>query len=172
MDEAQKLLEKSKIDKEIIAWYEHDAVYVYTLVAYALQQGFITEEEAGIAKNNLDAYWNKKIDDTKEKNNKQSKYMISVFRKIGFTPTKLLWRLTEQFPKYIIGKPENCEFVAHDEPIIKALELNSIDYYKIINELAEQKFISKRIDKKRMIYKINFPLIIKTWEEDPKNKDV
>lgn len=172
MDAAEKAFEKSKIDKEIQAWFKHDQAYVYTLVAYALQQGFITEEEAAIAKDNLDNYWNEETNRQKEKVSRQSKYMMAVLKKIGFTPTKILWRLTDQFPKYMVGNAENCEFVAHDEPIMKAVNIDSINYYKIINDLVDANFLSKRMDNKKMIYKINFMLIVETYKEEQSKKTV
>lgn len=145
--------ERKNVVKEMVSWLEHDPVYVYTLNVFAHQQGWITDEEAKQIKDVLDNHYK----DFNQNKNKQNKYMMEVFKKIGFTKTKILWRLIDQFPRYIVDDPEECTFKPHDEYIIKQTGIPSIDYYSIINELVDLGYIEKIKDGKLgILYKINF----------------
>lgn len=145
--------ERINVLKEMTSWLEHDPVYVYTLNVYALQQEWITEEESKNIKDVLDNHY-KDFNDSKQL---QNKYMMEVFKKIGFAKTKVLWRLIDQFPKYIVDNPEDCTFKPHNDAIIKQLGVSSIDYYAAINELIALEYIEKIQNKKLgMLYKINF----------------
>lgn len=141
---------KESIGIEIFKWMEKDQQYVYTLNAYALQKGIITEEEALIVKNELDDYYKNKP--TQEKN----KYMLSAFEKIGFSNTKVLWELIVQFPTHSYGDINNGELIPDNEGIMKKWKIPSIDYYKIINILIDNEYLFKRNVEKKLIYKINF----------------
>lgn len=154
--------ERKDVVLEMVRWLEHDPAYVYTLNVWAHQQGWITDEEANHTKEVLDNHY-KQYNDTKSL---QNKYMMEVFKKIGFSKTKVLWRLIDQFPKYIVDNPEDCIFKPHNEYIIKQTNIPSIDYYTIINELVELGYIEKISDKKLgQLYKINFMKIKKEYEE-------
>lgn len=152
--------ERNKILKEILTWLEYDKQYVYTLNVYALQQGLITEQEALQVKETLDKHYSL----TSNKQSKANKYMMKVFEEIGFSKTKVLWNLIDQFPKYIVGKPEDCTFIAHDESNIRKLKVSSIKYYNVINELEKLGYIKKKMINSKMTYKIDF-LKIKNMSE-------
>jgi hypothetical protein len=145
--------ERLNVLKEMTSWLDHDPTYVYTLNVYALQQGWITEDESIRIKQTLDDHY-KDYNNSKQL---QNKYMMEVFKKIGFSKTKVLWRLIDQFPKYIVDNPEDCTFKPHNEHIIKQTGIPSVDYYTIINELVELGYIEKISNKKLgQLYKINF----------------
>lgn len=147
--------ERKNVLKEMLVWIPHDPSYVYTLNVYALQQGWITEEEAKAIKETLDNHY----EITHEEDRVKNKYMLEIFKKIGMTYTKVLWRLIEQFPKFIVEPVEDFTFVAHDDSIIKQIGIDSISYYKIINDLCEKGYISKVKKDKKHCYKIHFDFI-------------
>lgn len=155
--------DRKKVLEEMLAWIPHDPVYVYTLNVYALQQRWITSEESEQVKHVLDEHYKNDAELAAKKN--QNKYMMEIFKLIGFSNTKILWRLIEQFPKFIIGEPEDCTFVAHDDAIIKQTGLKSIDYYQIINKLVELGYIEKKKIGKYHCYKINFMFIKEKYEQ-------
>jgi len=152
--------EKRSIGMELAKWMQHDKMYCYTLVVYALQEGLITEDEAKTAKEELDKYYEKDNEVDKNKN----KYMMALFKKHGFSPIKVLWRLIEQFPNKCIGDPVNCEFKPNNDKIIKDTDIPSVSYYEIINNIIEWGYLSKRMDKKHgLIYRIHFDAIMKEY---------
>ena len=142
---------KESIGTELIKWMDKDATYCYTLNAYALSKGLITEEEAVIVKNDLDDYYEKNKP-AQEKN----KYMMTAFKKIGFTPTKILWELINQFPNKSFGDINNSELIPDNESIMKKWKIDSISFYDMISNLITAGYLSKRNVDKKLIYKINF----------------
>jgi hypothetical protein len=151
----EQMNDKQAIDMEIVQWLPHDRAYVTTLVAYALGEGIINEDEAKIAKQNIDTFYKDDIKVEQEKN----RHMFNIFKKIGFSKTKVLWRLIDQFPKRSYGDPANAEFIPNNEAIIKQTGIPSVSYYEIVNELFKCMYMSKRVKNKKLIYKIHFDMI-------------
>jgi len=153
--------ERNNIIRELAQWMNHDRLYAYTLNVYALQEGLITEEEANNVKGLLDQRWQEDIDTEKNKN----KYMMAIFKKHGFSFTKVLWRLIEQFPTRSVGDPADATFHPNNDKIIKDTGIPSVSYYEIINNIISAGYMSKEIKNKSLIYKINFPAIMAVVSE-------
>ena len=143
---------KESIGKEMILWMPHDAQYCYTLNAYALQKGLITEPEAVEVKKQLDEYY--KIEQPTEK--PMNKYMMEVFKIHGFSYAKILWRIINQFPSHNTGPVRNMELIPDHNKIMKETKIDSVGYYKFVNGILKDGYLSKRTEDKRVIYKINF----------------
>ena len=140
----------------------HDKAYVYTLLAYANSNNIIDAEEVLVAKNNLDIYYSSKTED--KQNNKKNEYMFKLFKHIGFGATKVMWALINQFPSKIVGDINNAEFVPDNKSIMNKLKVDEVLYFKTINILVSLGFLSKRISKKVLIYKIDFVKIMRLEE--------
>ena len=143
---------KESIGKEMFLWMPHDAQYCYTLNAYALQKGIITEAEAGEVKKELDDFY--KVAQAADK--PMNKYMLEVFKIHGFSYAKILWRIINQFPAHNTGPARNMELIPDHNKIIKETKIDSVGYYKIVNDILKDGYLSKRTEAKRVIYKIDF----------------
>lgn len=149
------MTEREEIGAEITRWLAHDRMYCYTLAMYAKQQGHITEAELLTLKTDLDAYY----ENTEYKGIKKNEYLYSIFQRAGFGPTKVLWRLIDQFPTRVYGNIENCEFIPFNETIYKALKVSTKVYYATIAKLISFGYLSKRIADGKLVYRIHFDRI-------------
>lgn len=128
-----------------------DAQYVYALVLYGVQQGLLDEHEAELIKTDLDIHFHT---NAKEQKNE---VMMCVMEKAGFTPTKILWEIINQLPKYAIGEET---LIVHAAPICKKHKISEMDFWKIINSLYADGYINKSGKE----IKINFQFIVNMLE--------
>ena len=156
---------KEAIGAELLLWRDSDPAYTLTLVPLALHKGLITEKEAELAKADLDKYYQKIADQAELVKKYKSEKMLKVFQLLGFSPTKLLWRIIEAFPKYYNGEPSECIIRVPHKLLIKELGFSSKDYYTFLTLIEGSGFLT-HIEK--ALWKINFGSI-ETYEP-PVNK--
>lgn len=135
----------------------------YQIYLYLLKEKYITEDEAVIVKAELDKRFDEENQGTTPVANK---VMVNIMKKIGFSETKVLWRLIEQFPHRAFGDITNSEFIPNNESIIKQTGIPSVSYYELISKIIERDYMSKRIEKKRLIYRINFHKIMEDGQDE------
>lgn len=153
---------KEDIGLELQRWLAHDAPYCYTLVAYAHQEGVITEQECLAAKEELDKIYAH----DKAVHENRGKFLITVFKQLGMTKTRVLWNLIEQFPNKFVGDPAEGWMRPDHEKIYKDLGITSIDYYSILADIQEYNYLEKKDENRKMYYKINFEKIMQDYENE------
>ena len=147
---------KESIAREIYQFMDVDPVYALTLIPLALQKDLITPDEATKAKKDLDGYYQEIARQTEEIKATKNKRMMEVFKVVGYSPTKVLWQIIDQFPKRCAGNPNRFELKINHEGIMKKTKIRSLDYYGYLAKLQDHDYIQK-VDKN--IYSINFPLL-------------
>lgn len=153
------MTEKQQVGLEISKFMATDKAYTYTVAFWAFQEGIIDGDEYTIVKNGLDEFYAKdEVEESKKK--EANKYMLKVLDVIGFTPTKILWRLIEQFPTRGVGDPANFELLPDNNKIIKDTNIPSVDYFTLIDKIISNGFMEKGKHDKKMTYKINFHKIM------------
>lgn len=151
------MTEKQNVGLEISKFMATDKQYTYTVAFWSFQEGIINEDEYKIVKHELDEFYEKQENQSKKEANK---HMLKVLDVIGFTPTKILWRLIEQFPTRGKGDPADFILDPNNEKIIKDINIPSVDYYSLVNKIIDAGFLEKKTINKRMVYKINFDKIM------------
>jgi hypothetical protein len=153
------MTEKQQVGLEISKFMATDKQYTYTVAFWAYQEGIIDSDEYAIVKRELDGYYAKdEVEESKKK--EANRYMLKVLDVIGFTPTKILWRLIEQFPTRGVGDPANFELVPDNNKIIKDINIPSVDYFNLIEKIISNGFMEKGKYENKMTYKINFHKIM------------
>lgn len=147
---------KESIAHEIYTFMDADPVYALTLIPLALQKNLITQQEAEKAKKDLDGYYQEIARQTEEIKATKNTRMMEVFKVVGYSPTKILWQMIDQFPKRCTGDPNRFELKVNHEAIMKKTKIRSIDYFNYLLKLQSADYIQK-VDKN--IYSINFPLL-------------
>lgn len=144
---------KEEIGQEIAKWYKEDPNYCYVLILTARDEGLITEEEAIIAKQDLDKVYNRDKDVSSTRGN----YMMKTIKKLGFTKNKILWNFIDQFPTTFIKPAENCIMRPNIKKIIAHCNLPStIDFYALLSDIIKEGYIEHA---EGQLYKINFDRI-------------
>lgn len=137
--------ELQEIGEEIIRWGHQDRLYTQTLIVYALQKGFITEEDAKTCTEELNEWWNEHDPTAVAKDDKRKKAMMNMLEKEkDFTMCSIFWKLFYQFPDHNLGAPDYLMV-----PDIKLMDVDSKVYYEKINKLKELGYIDTVIDKKK-----------------------
>lgn len=162
MSENETIWTREAMGQEIAKFVDVDPQYTYTLVALASHKGIISPEEAAIAKRDLDERYKGRME---QANGKKGKYMVATFRKVGFIRAKVLWELIGQFPRWVYGDPERAEFIPHGEDACKRLKIPTIDYYTIVGELIDLGYLTKRTEKKHLVYGIVMDKVLSDLEE-------
>ena len=147
---------KEAIAREIYQFMDVDPVYALTLIPLALQKNLITQQEAEKAKKDLDGYYQDIARQTEEIKSTKNARMLEVFKVVGYSATKVLWQIIDQFPKRCTGNPNRFELKVNHEGIMKKTKIRSLDYYGYLAKLLEAGYISHNTGN---IYAINFPFL-------------
>ena len=134
---------KEAIGKEILIWRDRDPAYTLTLVPLALSQGLITEEEAALAKEDLDNYYKAIAADAERAKENKAAIFLRIFQDLGFSATKLLWRVVELYPSCFTGEPHQQLMKIPHERLLKQLKYRSTDYYSYLKHIESLGFMER-----------------------------
>lgn len=144
---------KEAVGRELITWLHRDQNYCRVLVLFALQNSIINKEEYDLAQADLNRIYKDLDSDVNKFKRKALMYWV---KDLGLQPAKVLYQLFESFPDNFVGDYKDGYMVAKDAPIIKALDLPTLTYYDIINNLVDLDWIEKQKNPHHMLYKLNF----------------
>jgi len=150
---------KEDILKEMDDWKLYDEQYTRLLVPFGVNKGVFSETEAVELKEKLDDFYGNKEDPEYKK--RRGKMLLEIFKEVGLSGSRILTTMIDLFPDRYIGNPEDCIMVSVDDYIQRKFSMEPVMYYQIMDDLVEQGFITKVMNKKlkKMTYKLEFDKI-------------
>jgi len=153
------MTEREKIGKEIFTWIDKDPMYTLVLIPYAVSIGAITPDEGSACKKDLEEYYEK---NKVEKTHKDKVFMV-IFPILGFSKSKVLYNLITQLPDYVV---DGTTLRINEDHILKQFDnMSTHAFYRIMNELESDGYITKGKNKGKKVYTINFNAIEDTYNK-------